>query len=635
MPLAQYPNITPPTIRIFASYPGASAETIERTVAAQLEAQLNGVPNVLYMSSSSTSNGTSITLTFEVGTDLNYAINEVLNRVHAATPLLPAIVQKLGINVQRSSTNFLLALYFYNDGSGSFDAYYMGNYLNRTIVNDLKLVKGVGRVGFYANTYAMRVWMNINAMNSLNVTANDIANAIREQSNEYIIGKSNSMPIESAILTFSIAGSSMYTTAKQFENIIIRADKTKIIRLKDIAKVELGRNDYSVTPYASFLKDGQPLNKEVAFMQVMMDPSGNQFEVRKLVMKTLKKASANFPSGLKYYVVFDGTQFVSTSINNVKNALIEAFILVGIVIFIFLQNIRASLIALITVPISIIGSFALLYLFGFSINTLSLFAMILAIGIVVDDAIIVVENIERIKEKSGAINIKPIVEAAMQEVFGAVIAIALVLSVVFLPVMFLPGLSGGLYRQFAVTIACTVVISAVTALTTTPAISALLLKRKIKHSKFTIKFYKIFDKISDGYLFLTSKLIDWGKWGLLTLVVTVLLVVFIFRLIPSSFIPNEDQGFIIGTINLPTSSSLQDTKKVSQGIAEKILKQKGVDQVAEVVGIDFFGGGENSYAATIFASLKNWDLRKSKLEDVDHVVGFVNSLNGFYNNPCI
>lgn len=636
MPLSQYPDISPPTIYVSAQYPGASAETIERNVAAQLEAQLNGVANVLYMSSNSTGSGfINIGLTFEVGTDLNHAINEVLNRVHAATPLLPAIVQKLGISVTRSSPNFLIALYFYNDGSGSFDNYYMGNYLKRTVLNDLKLINGVGKVEYYANTYAIRVWMNINAMNALNVSATDIANAIKDQSNEYTIGKSSSMPIESSLLTFNISGSSMYTTPKQFENIVVRAKGTQIVRLGDVAKVELGREDYSVTPYVSFMKNGKPIHNEIAFMQVMMDPAGNQFEVRKRVMDKLDKALTTFPPGLKYKIVFDATQFVATSLKNVEHALIEGFILVGLVILLFLQNFRASIIALITVPVSIIGSFALLSLFGFSINTLSLFAMILAIGIVVDDAIIVVENIERIKDKSGAITIQAIVEVAMQEVFGAVVAIALVLSVVFLPVMFLPGLSGGLYRQFAVTIAFTVIISAITALTTTPAISCLLLKKKIKHNGFTVKFYRAFDKIADFYLSMASKLIDWGKWGLLTLLIAILLVVGIFSIIPSSFIPNEDQGFLVGSVNLPTSASLQETKKVSQEIASQIFKQKGVDQVAEIVGYDFFGGGQNSYAATIFVTLKNWKERDMNSEDVNHIVGYVNSLNGHYKDARI
>ncbi|MBY0379970.1 MAG: efflux RND transporter permease subunit, partial [Burkholderiales bacterium] len=566
---------------------------------------------------------------------LNYAINEVLNRVHAATPLLPPIVQKLGINVSKSSTNFLLGLYFYNDGSGSFNNDYMGNYIKRTLFNDLNLVPGVGRVQFYANTYAVRVWMNLNAMNPLNITPAEISNAIMEQNHEFTIGKSNARPIESGYLTFNVTGSSMYSKPQQFENIIIRANKTQIVRLKDIARVELGSNSYQVIPNISFLKDKQPSHNEIAFMQVMMDPYGNQLEVRNRVIDKLNSAAKNFPVGMHYRVMFDGTKFVTNSINNVIQALIEAFILVALVVFLFLQNIRASFIALITVPISIIGSFAMLSVFGFSINTLSLFAMILAIGIVVDDSIIVVENIERLKETEQNIHIKAIVELAMKEVYGAIIAIALVLSVVFLPVMVLPGMSGVLYRQFAVTIACTVLISAVTALTTTPAICVLLLKYPTKHNKFSLKFYKLFDKLTNGYLFLADKMIKWGKWGLLTLVLAILMVIGIFRLIPTSFIPNEDQGFLIGAASLPSSSSLQDSKKVANSIASDILKLPAVDQMAEIIGVDFFGGGVNSYATTFFVSLKDWQSRQLAKENVNQVVGFINSLNAKYKDARI
>ncbi len=613
MPVAQYPNISPPTISVSAQYPGASAETIERTVAAQLEAKLNGVGNVLYMSSSSTGSGSvSVRLTFEIGTNLNYAVNEVLNRVHSAMPLLPAVVQALGVNVRKSSPDMLMVLNFYNNGSGKFDKYYMSNYLNRTLLNDLNLVPGVGQISLYGTTYAMRVWLNINAMNSLNITATDIANAIKEQSNEYTVGTSNAMPTKNAVLTFNVAGSSMYSDPKQFENIVIRANGTAFIHLKDVASVQLGASSYNVLPRINFIKNNKLDSYDMAVMQVYMDPSANQLEVKKLVLGKLQEDSKNFPEGLDYKVGFDATQFVDASIINVRGALIDAFILVGVIILLFLQNYRASLIALLTVPVSAIGSFALLYLFGFTINTLSLFAMILAIGIVVDDAIVVVENIERLKEKNHDLSIKEIVNLAMTEVFGAIIAIGLVLSVVFLPVMSLSGLSGVLYRQFAVTISCTVVISALTALTLTPAISALLLKNRKEPNWFSLGFNRIFDKITSFYLNIAEKFIDWGKYTLITLIVASIFVVLIFKVIPLSFMPNEDQGYFLASVYLPTSSGLQQTQKISQEISAKIIKQSGVDQIIQIVGVDFFGGGANSYAATLIITLKNWQYRKNK-----------------------
>ncbi|MBY0379806.1 MAG: efflux RND transporter permease subunit, partial [Burkholderiales bacterium] len=294
MPVAQYPNISPPTIAVQASYPGASAETIERTVAAQLEAQLNGVANVIYMNSNSTSSGSvSIKLTFEIGTDLNYAVNDVLNRVHAAMPLLPSVVQLSGVNVRKSSPDQLLTIAFMNNGKGTFNLNYMSNYLYRTVYNDLNRVSGVGQISFYGKYYAMRVWLNVNAMNSLNVTPNDISNAIKDQSNEYKVGASNGMPVESTCLTFNVAGSSMYNNPQQFENIIIRQTATQVIKLKDVARVELGAYRYNVIPQSTYIESGEIKTAEIAMMQVYMNPSGNQLEVKQRVLKLLHDDAVN------------------------------------------------------------------------------------------------------------------------------------------------------------------------------------------------------------------------------------------------------------------------------------------------------------------------------------------------------
>jgi hydrophobe/amphiphile efflux-1 (HAE1) family protein len=636
LPVEQYPNISPPSIVVSATYPGASAETIEKSIAAQFENKLNGIEGVIYMASTSTGSGSvSVRLTFAVGTNLNYAVNEVLNRVHAAMPLLPSIVQQLGVTVRRSSPDMLMVLGFYNQGNGKFNQYYLSNYINRTVYNDLSLVPGVGQVSVYGTTYAIRVWLNVNKMNSLNISPNDIATAIKDQSNEYVVGRTNASPMESAVLTFNVSGGHMYSTPKQFENIILRESGTQIIRISDVANVELGGNSYSVIPTTHFYENGKLDEKLVVGMQIFMDPSGNQLEVKKKVLQRLEQDAHNFPPGIGYHVIFDATQFVSASIENVGHALRDALILVGLVILLFLQNWRASIIALATIPVSVMGSFACLYILGFSINTLTLFALILAIGIVVDDAIVVVENIERLKVTYPKLTIKQIVELAMHEVFGAIIAIGLVLSVVFLPVMGLGGLSGVLYRQFAVTIACTVIISALTALTLTPAISALLLKRHIELSKFGRKFNQGLDKLTNWYLYFAEKLIDWRKYILISVIAVIGVVVIIYKLIPLSFVPNEDQGYFIAAIDLPTSASLDNTYEMAQKISSQLIHKPGVGEVIQLVGLDFLNSGVNSYAAAIVVRLKNWDERTSPGEDVQSLVNFANSLNGKYKNVMI
>ena len=636
MPVAQYPNISPPTISVQAQYPGASAQTIERTVAAQLEAQLNGVAGVLYMSSNSTPGSVSVRLTFDIGTNLNIAINDVLNRVHAAMPLLPSVVQALGVNVKKSSPDQLLTLAFYNNGGG-YDIFYMSNYLYRTLYNDLSIVPGVGQITYHAKYYAMRVWLNLNSMNSLNITANDIANAIKEQNKEYTIGSSNAMPTKDTLLTFNLVGSSMYNSKEQFDNIIIRQTNTnQVIRLKDVARVELAGFSYNVFPQLTYRDTPNSLNNtQVAVMQVYMDPAANQLEVKKRVLEALAKDAHNFPAGLNYRVVFDATQFISASIINVGSALRDACILVGLIILLFLQNWRASFIALVTIPVSVVGSFALLYLFGFTINTLTLFAMILAIGIVVDDAIVVIENIDRLKKHNQhKLSIYHLVEVALHEVFGAVIAIALVLSVVFLPVMFLGGLPGVLYRQFAVTISCTVVISALTALTLTPALSALLLKKTTVSNKFSQRFNYYLTRLTNIYLKVAEKLIDY-RYSWITLIIALATVYLVFKVIPLSFMPNEDQGYIIASIKLPATSSLQDSQTASKNIANDIMQLQAVKQVTQIVGVDFFGGGVNTYVSTFFIVLNNWQQRKNPNQSVQYVVDYINRLNGKYSNVLI
>lgn len=635
LPVTQYPNISPPSISVRASYPGASADTVEKTVAAQIESKLNGVSNLLYMNSFSGSGGASIRLTFEVGTDLNFAVNEVLNRVHAATPLLPAVVQQLGVIVRKSSPDMLMVLTFYNNGSGKFTNTYLSNYVNHIVSNDLSLVPGMGDVGVWGYPYAIRFWLDVNKMNSLNITPQDIEAAVRDQSSENIIGKSSAMPTKGAVLTFNVSGSEMFSDPKQYENIIIRANGSQIIRVKDVARVELGATGYDIVSKEMNVEHGTVTNQEAVAMSLKMDPTANQLAVKQGVLARLAFDAKNFPTGMSYGVMYDASKFVSASINNVQHTLIEAFILVGLVILLFLHNARASIIALVTVPVAILGTFMCLYIFDSSINTLSLFAMILAIGIVVDDAIVVVENIERLKVKYPGLGLKQIVELAMNEVIGAVIAIALVLSVVFLPVMFLSGLSGALYRQFAITIACTVVISAIVALTLTPALSSLLLKEHVHLNKFSLWFNRKLDLLTKYYLKMAEKIIDNSKYAIFGLVVVVVAIVLIFKIIPRSFIPNEDQGNYFVSISLPSSSSLPQTEKTTAQIAAMIAKRPGVKSIMQVNGVDFMSGSNNTYSALLVVILDNWAKRKNPDQSVDGFLQFTNGLNGAFKNVVI
>ncbi|MFN7094810.1 MAG: efflux RND transporter permease subunit, partial [Burkholderiales bacterium] len=545
LPVEQYPRISPLSIVVSARYPGASAETIEKSITTQFENKLNGISNVLYMSSHSTSNGSvSVRLTFEVGTNLNFALNEVLNRVQAAMPLLPGIVQQLGVTVRKSAPDMLMTLDFYNEG-GNLDEYYLSNYLQRTVYNDLNLVPGVGQVNLYGHTYAMRIWLDVNKMMSLNVSPQDIATAIKQQSHEYVIGHSGSQPLESSVLTFNLSGGKMYSSPQQFKNIVLRNDGVQFVRIKDVARVELGASSYNVMVQANFRQHKRIQQEKIVALQIFMDPSANQLAVKQRVLQRLAEDAKDFPPGLKYKVSFDATQFVSASIDNVVRALRDASLLVGIVAWVFLQNWRASLIALVTIPVSVLGSFTCLYLLGSSLNTLTLFALILAIGIVVDDAIVVVENIARLKATHPNLPIKHIVELALAEVFSAIIAIALVLSIVFLPVMGLGGLSGVLYRQFALTIACTVIISALTALTLTPALSGLFLTQSAKITKVGQHFNQLVTKATQFYVDLAEKIIDWGRYSLLGLLLVSSVALFMYKLIPLSFVPNEDQGYFL------------------------------------------------------------------------------------------
>ncbi|MCC2625944.1 MAG: hydrophobe/amphiphile efflux family transporter [Burkholderiales bacterium] len=629
LPVSQFPNITPPTISISASYPGANAETAAKVVAAQIEGQMNGVSNLIYMTTSASSTGSvSIQLTFEVGTNLNYTINEVLNRLQAAMPLLPNVVQKMGVTTRKSSPDMLLNISFYSEPY--LDPKFVTNYLQRTVENDLLLLPTVGTVNvFGTGAYAIRIWLDPNKMRRYGIAVTDIQNAIKDQNQEYIVGRTNSVPDSSNFIALNILGQQMYSDPKQFANIIIRNNNNQTIKIKDIAKVELGSTNYNTLALVNFRDEkGKFKSYPCSIMQIFLIPGANQLEAKRQILDKLEKDSKSFPNGLKYKVTIDNSRFVAASVHNVIITLEFSFVLVALVIFVFLRNFRASLIAICTIPVSVIGTFACLYLAGFSLNTLSLFALILAIGIVVDDAIVIVENIERIRSEHPEYGMRQVIETTMHEVFGAIVAIVLVLSVVFIPVMGLSGLAGIMYRQFAVTIACAVVLSGICALTFTPAISYLML-RHVPHKKEskTHWFDRGFDRLTHWYLRCAAFLLDHKKIALAVWFFIIFAMIGVFKLVPLGFVPGEDQGLLFTTINLPSSSSLQATTKIADKMIDDLTKNPNIASVTTIIGYDFLDSGNvKTYAASYFIALTDWDKRHGKDSDANSIIAKLNKI---------
>lgn len=639
LPVSQFPNITPPTISISATYPGASAQTAAKVVAAQIEAQMNGVSNLMYMSTSTSSSGSvSIQLTFEVGTDLDYSINEVLNRLQAAMPLLPSVVQRMGVTTRRSSPDMLLNISFYSDDP-YLDPKFVTNYLQRTVENDLLLLPSVGTVSvFGTGSYAIRIWLDPNKMRYYGFTVADVQDAINDQNQEYIVGRSNSVPNSTNEIALNILAQKMFSDPEQFANIILRNQNNQVVKVKDIARVELGASGYNTIAEVSFRNEkGQFQSYPCSIMQVFLIPGANQLEAKKQVIARINKDAQSFPPGLKYKVTVDNSRFVAESVHNVIVTLEFSFILVALVIFIFLRNFWASIIAICTIPVSVIGTFACLYVAGFSLNTLSLFALILAIGIVVDDAIVIVENIERIRQQHPEYDLKQVIQTTMQEVFGAIIAIVLVLSVVFIPVMGLGGLAGIMYRQFAVTIACAVVLSGICALTFTPAISYLIL-RNTRH-KVVNKinwFDRQFNRLTSWYLRRVLYLLDHRRLALALWAITVGAMLMLFKAIPMGFVPVEDQGLLFATINLPSATSLQETQKTAQNIINGLTKNPNISSVTTVVGYDFLDfGNQKTYAASFFIALADWDKRKDKNSDANSIIAALNKIGAISANVAV
>jgi multidrug efflux pump len=610
LPIAQYPQIAPPTVTITAVYPGASADTISKTVAAPIEEQLSGVDNLLYFNSSADSSGTLvITATFEIGTNVDQATFNVSNRVNIATPRLPDEVRRNGLIVQKKSNDILLVVMLTSKNK-AHNRLFLSNYATLNVMDEMKRVKGVGdAVIFGGQDYSMRVWLRPDRMAQLGVSTTDISNAITAQNNQYAAGKIGQEPAPSSQqLVYTVTAKGRLIDPEQFGNVIIKADGPNgVLYLKDVARIELGAQNYNV---ASTL-DGTPGVAIPIFLQT----GANALDTAKNIKVKMDELKAEFPEGMQFSIPYDTSDFVKATINEVFHTFAEALILVVLVVFLFLQSWRATLIPIIAVPISLIGTFAGLYLFGFSINLLTLFAMILAIGIVVDDAIVVLENTERLMTEE---NMAPLPAAikSISQVSAAVVAIVLVLCAVFVPVAFQGGIAGELYRQFAVTVAIAVVISGVVALTLTPALCAMILKKTHGENVLFKKFNNGFSRLRDFYSDLVMLTLKHKIIGVLAFSFIVIVVAALFKMVPGSFVPAEDQGYVVTIVIMPDGATLSRTSKTTEAIRSAIANDPAVAHEFAVNGFELLTGANKTNAATMFVRLKDWKERETSATDI-------------------
>ncbi len=605
LPIAQYPEIAPPVVTVRAVYPGASSEVLEQTVAAPLENQINGVENMLYMSSNSSSNGVvEINVTFEIGTNVDQAALNVNNRVKQAEARLPQEVRRQGVSVDKSSSSFLQVLAF-NSPDGTFDDLYVSNYVTLNVLDTIKRVPGTTNVQIFgAKDYAMRIWLRPDRMTQLKLTTADLLRALNEQNAQFAAGKVGQAPTGGPQeLVYTITTKGRLQDPREFEDIIIRSNPDgSALRLKDVARVELASKDYDFI--------GRVNGKQSALLGIFLQPGANALDVAENVGREMAQITKRFPVGMEYQNVYDTTRFVKVSIREVVKTLLEAMALVFLVVFLFLQNWRATLIPFAAVPVSLIGTFAGLFLLGYSINTLTLFGMVLAIGIVVDDAIVVLENVERIMHEEHK-NAREAAIKAMTEVTGPVIAIVLTLCAVFVPIAFLGGLTGELYRQFAVTIAIAVVLSGIIALTLTPSLCVLILKREHKTPlRFFVWFNDWFRRVTGRYTGGAAWIIRRGAIGLILFAGMVAITAGLWKITPGSLVPDEDQGYYIGAVFLPDGATLQRTDKVVSEVLKVIQSNPANEFAIAFTGLDFLGGGFRNNAATIFVTQRHWDERQ-------------------------
>ena len=615
LPVAQYPEIAPPTIQVTASYPGASAQVVADTVAAPLEQEINGVENMLYMSSQATGDGNlTITITFALGTDLDTAQVLVQNRVAIAEPRLPEDVRRIGVTTLKNSPDLLMVVHLVSP-EGTFDQLYISNYATTQIQDVLARLDGVGDVRLLGGRdYSMRIWLDTQRMGQLDLTAGDVLTALRSQNVQVASGVLNQEPISNpAGFELSIETLGRLLDVRQFENIVIKSDADgRVTRVRDVARVELGARDYLANGYL----DGQAALPMLLFQR----PGSNALATGERVLATMEEISRDFPKGLEYRVVYNPTEFIAESINEVYKTIVEAVILVVIVVILFLQTWRAAIIPIVAIPVSLIGTFAVMGALGFSLNNLTLFGLVLAIGIVVDDAIVVVESVERNLRQG--LSPKDAAHRTMDEVGGALIAIALVLAAVFIPTAFIPGISGQFYRQFALTIAVSTAISCLVSLTLSPALAALLIKPHDQHGKPSVltwpihKFFAgfnfVFDKLSASYGGVTRRLVRMSVLVLIVYGGLIGLTVYQFQRTPSGFVPEQDQGYFITVVQMPPGASLSRTDAVIRRLSAELLEVEGVAHTTGFAGFDGATFTNAPNAGAIFVPTEPFEERIAK-----------------------
>ena len=608
LPIAQYPTVAPPSIVVSVAYPGASAQTLEDSVISVIEREMNGAQGMIYMESTSQANGTgSITISFETGTNPDLAQVDVQNRLARATPRLPAAVTQQGVRVDKARSNFLLFTILSSDDP-NWDTVALGDYASRNVLPEIQRIKGVGQAQLFGTEKAMRIWIDPAKLVGFNLSPSDVSAAIAQQNAQVASGTIGDLPVaKGQQISATVVVTGQLSTVEQFGNIVLRANPDgSTVRLKDVARIEIGGQAYTT----STRLNGKPSTG----IGVQLSPTGNALETAKLIKDRMNQLQKYFPKGMKYSIPYDSTKFIQISISQVVETLIEAVILVFIVMYVFLQNIRYTIIPTIVVPVALLGSFATLLAMGFSINVLTMFGMVLVIGIVVDDAIVVVENVERIMSEEG---LPPLLATrkAMGQISGAIIGVTVVLMSVFVPLAFFQGAVGNIYRQFSIVMVSSIGFSAFMALSLTPALCAHLLKpveagHHMEKKGFFGWFNRTFTTGAKRYEGFVAKILKRAGRALVVFAVLVAIVGLMFARLPNSFLPNEDQGYIIANIQLPPGATAERTNVVLHAMEDYVLKQPEVADMVAVTGFSFTGQGQNMGLA--FIPLKSWDERKGQ-----------------------
>jgi multidrug efflux pump len=618
LPVAQYPEITPPTVSVSCSYPGANAQTVSDTIASPIEQQVNGVEDMLYMSSQCSNDGSyGLTITFKVGTNLNMAQVLVQNRVALATPTLPDVVRQIGVTTRKRSPDLMMMVnLFATDERYGYDQLYLSNYAMLQLRDALSRLEGVGDVSIMGQRdYSMRVWLDPNKLYSRNMTAGDVVRALREQNVQVAAGQLGQQPAEDGVdFQFTMSTLGRLTEPEEFADVIVKnGSQGQVTRLRDVGRVELGARNQNVNIYL----DGKPS----AGLAVFQLPGANALETAKLVKDKMAELRDRFPEGLEYGIYYDTTPYIDESISEVKNTLRDAVLLVALVVLVFLQNWRSALIPLIAVPVAIIGTFAVMALMGFTLNTLTLFGLVLAIGIVVDDAIVVVEATEHHIEQG--LSPRAAAHQAMEEVSAPVLAIGLVLASVFIPCIFISGITGLFFRQFALVIAVSTVLSTINSLTLSPALCAILLRERHAHTDLLSKlinllfgwFFKLFNTFFDisrlGYVSIVGKMLRVSVVVLLVYGGLLYLTGWSFNKMPTGFVPSQDQGFLFATVQLPDAASLERTEEVMDKADNIARNTDGVAHVIRISGLSFILGANGSHLGTMFVILKPFEERQT------------------------